>query len=84
VESALRLAYQYRSLQDFEKRWRAWLADPIHKRRVDSLPAAQRGQSDGVVDQAAPGGGFKGFSSGWEVRPQMVFPKATTKRSDEP
>jgi hypothetical protein len=81
VEDALRLAYQYRSVQDFEKRWRAWLADPTHKRRVAGLTAAQRAQSDGVVDQAGPGGGFKGFSSGWEVKPEMVFP--TSKRSGQ-
>jgi hypothetical protein len=76
VEDALRLAYQYRSVQDFEKRWRLWLKDPEHKRRVTALTAAQKAQNDGVVDQAVPGGSFKGFSNGWEVRTQSVFPKA--------
>lgn len=75
AEDALRLAYQYRSVQDFEKRWRSWLKDPTHKRRVAGLTDAQRAQSDGVVDQAGPGESFKGFSSGWEVKPQTVFPK---------
>lgn len=73
VEDALRLAYQYRSLGDFENRWRLWLKDPIHKRRVASLKPNQV-QSDGVVDEAGPGSGFKGFSSGWEVKPQLPFP----------
>ncbi len=80
---ALRLAYHFRDVNDFERRWRSWLADPTLKRRVDMLSAAQRSQSDGVVDQAgqsAGGGSFKGFSSGWEVKPQMVFP--TSKRTD--
>jgi hypothetical protein len=79
VGDALRLAYQYRSIQDFEKRWRAWLMDPEHKRRVAALPAAQRGGGDGVVDQAGGGSAFQGFSNGWEIKPQMVFP---TRSSD--
>ena len=77
VEDSLRLAYQYRSVGDFEKRWRAWLKDPVHKRRVSKVKGP--GESDGVIDEAGPGGNFNGFSSGWEVKPQMVFP--TSKRS---
>jgi hypothetical protein len=69
---ALRLAYQYRSVADFEKRWRSWLADPTHKRRVASLTAAQRSTDDGVVDQAAGASAF-GFSSGWQIHPKRVF-----------
>jgi hypothetical protein len=71
---ALRLAYQYRDANDFEKRWRAWVQDPGNKRRVERLTTAQRTQSDGVVDQAGRSSDFKGFSNGWQVKPQMVFP----------
>ncbi|HEX4047737.1 MAG TPA: peptidase MA family metallohydrolase, partial [Elusimicrobiota bacterium] len=53
---ALRLAYHFRDTAEFERRWRSWLADPIHKRRVDALTAAQRAQSDGVIDRAGQGG----------------------------
>jgi hypothetical protein len=80
VEDALRLAYQYRSVGDFESRWRQWLRDPSHKRRVASLKASQIAQSDGVIDAAGSGGGFKGFSSGWEIKPQMVFPTSGQSR----
>jgi hypothetical protein len=73
---ALRLAYHYRDARDFEKRWRAWLADPDHKRRVGMLTAAQRSENDGVVDQAGRNSSFKSFSSGWEVKPQYAFPKS--------
>ena len=71
---ALRLAYHFRDVGDFEKRWRSWLAEPSHKRRVDALTAAERASSgDGVVDQAGPGS-FHAFSTGWEVKPRYVFP----------
>lgn len=62
VEDALRLAYQYNSVGDFERRWRSWLMDPAHKRAVAALPAADREQGDEVVD--GQGGGFAGGSGG--------------------
>jgi hypothetical protein len=77
---ALRLAYHYRDARDFEKRWRSWLNDPSHKRRVDALTAAQREQSDGVVDQASQNGAFKGFSTGWGIKPRKVFSAPATDR----
>ena len=80
VGDALRLAYQYRSVQDFEKQWRSWAADPSHKRRVAALPSAQRAQGDGVVDQAGRGSAFQGFSTGWEIKPKMVFPSRGSDR----
>ncbi|MFI5348504.1 MAG: peptidase MA family metallohydrolase [Elusimicrobiota bacterium] len=80
VGDALRLAYHYRSVQDFEKQWRSWAADPSHKRRVAALPPALRGQGDGVVDQAGQASGFQGFSNGWEIRPKMVFPTRSSDR----
>ena len=61
---ALRLAYHYRDARDFEKRWRAWLSDPSHKRRVAALTAAQRSSSDGAVDQAGQSGAFRSFAGG--------------------
>jgi hypothetical protein len=71
---ALRLAYHYRSVGDFERRWRAWLNDPTHKRRVSMLTAAQRSESDGVVDQAGQNNSFKAFSTGWGVQPRKLIP----------
>lgn len=49
---ALWLVYRYRSVRDFEKKWRAWLDDPIHKRRVAALTSAQRNSDDGVIEDA--------------------------------
>jgi hypothetical protein len=81
---ALRLAYHYRDVAEFEKRWRSWLAEPSHKRRVELIPAAQRGQGDGVIDVAGrQGGGLNGFSSGWEIKPQMVFPKSNARNNQQ-
>ncbi len=78
---ALRLVYHYRSPQEFEKRWRQWLADPVHKRRVAALAPGEVSSGDGVIDRAGgPGsagafGGFSNsFSKGWEIKPRMVFP----------
>ena len=53
AEDALRLAYHYRGVGDFEKLWRSWLADPSHRRRVAALAAVQRGREDWVLDQWA-------------------------------
>jgi hypothetical protein len=74
ADEALRLAYHYRSVGDFERRWRAWLNDPTHKRRVSMLTAAQRAQGDGVVDQAGQNSSFQPFSTGWGVQTRKVFP----------
>ena len=49
---ALWLVYRYRSVKDFEKKWRAWLADPIHRRRVTALVSSERATGDGVVEKA--------------------------------
>lgn len=76
---ALMSVYHYRSIRDFEKKWRTWLNDPIHKRRVDALAAAERGQGDGVVEKAGRGGSpFHAFSGGWEVKTKNVFPGASS------
>ena len=75
---ALRLAYQYRSVEDFEHEWRAWLSKPEHRRRVEALPLAVRNEDTGVVDQAGAGaiGGGAGFNSGfsaWKVQSSSGF-----------
>lgn len=76
---ALKSVYHYRSIQDFEKKWRAWLSDPMHKRRVEALAAGDRAKGDGVVEKAGRGASpFHSFSSGWEVRTKSVFPAAST------
>jgi hypothetical protein len=84
---ALRLVYHYRTTAEFEKRWRQWLADPVHSRRVAALTEAERVTSDGVIDHAGGGFGLRGslphgFSSGWEFKTRSVFPtKATSPAS---
>lgn len=65
---ALWKVYRYRSLADLDKRWRSWLADPAHKRRIQALAASQR--EDGGREEPGKGranGSFKPFSTGMEV-----------------
>lgn len=68
VAEALWLSYRYRTVGDLDKKWRAWLADPIHKRRVAALSGdARRGVDEDVVGKA---GGlkkahFSDFSTGF-------------------
>ena len=67
---ALWLAYRYRSVRDFDKKWRSWLADPAHKRRVASLAAdARRGVDDGTVNKAGrTKASFKPFATGFKTQ----------------
>ena len=67
---ALWLAYRYRSVDDFDKKWRGWLADPIHKRRVAALAAsARKGMDEGVSDKAGlKQSSFKTFSTGFRTQ----------------
>ncbi|MDX6770264.1 MAG: hypothetical protein SF051_12085 [Elusimicrobiota bacterium] len=68
---ALWKVYRYRSLADLDKRWKAWLADPAHKRRIAALAATQR---EAAAEEAAPKGrgralgSFKPFATGFEVK----------------
>lgn len=79
---ALVLAYHFRSTADFNHQWRLWLNDPTHKRRVDALSDADRVQTDGVIQKARRGASpFHAFSSGWEVKTQMVFPSQNAPQS---
>ena len=41
VPEALWLVFRYRSVGDFERKWRLWLADPVHRRRVGALRASR-------------------------------------------
>ncbi len=83
VPDSLRLAYHYETVGDLEIAWRRWLAEPIHRRRVEELPLADRDQ-DTAVDQAGVAGdgsaGFNerhdGFGSGftvWKFKPMSSF-----------
>jgi hypothetical protein len=79
---ALKSVYHFRTIGEFEKAWRAWLADPMHKRRVDALSAADRDTGDGVIEKASPRGAspFHAFSTGWEIKTQRVFPETSSGR----
>ena len=69
VSEALWLVYRYRDVRDFEKKWRAWLEDPIHKRRVAALASSQRSAGDGVVERAGRSlANFGSFSTGREFK----------------
>ncbi|MBI4371761.1 MAG: hypothetical protein HY552_05640 [Elusimicrobia bacterium] len=50
---ALARVYRYRDPEDFEKRWRLWLADPVHRRLVAALPESARPRADGIVRRSA-------------------------------
>lgn len=70
------------SIQDFEKKWQAWLEDPIHQRRVSALAASQRATDDGVVEKAGrrlPS--FGSFSTGREFKTKMPFPASSSSQS---
>lgn len=76
---ALKSVYHYRTTADFEQKWRQWLNDPTHKRRVDGLATGDRSTGDGVIEKAGRGNSpFKAFSSGWEVKTKTVFPPSQT------
>lgn len=42
VEDALWLTYRYKKVSDLDKKWRAWLSEPIHRRRVAALAGESR------------------------------------------
>lgn len=70
---ALWKVYRYRTLADFDKRWKTWLADPSHKRRIAMLVSSQRQEGE-TPETAGPKGygrslgSFKPFSTGFEVQ----------------
>jgi|CXWL01.1.fsa_nt_gi hypothetical protein len=70
---ALWLAYRYRSVDDFDVKWRRWLADPVHKRRVAALAAgARKGMDEGVTGKAGlKQSSFKSFATGFKTQFQQ-------------
>ena len=72
VADALWLTYRYKKVSDLDKKWRAWLADPIHKRRVAALPeTARKGMDEGAVGKAGlKTTSFKSFSTSF-TRPKL-------------
>ena len=75
ASEALWLVYRYRDIKDFERKWRAWLADPIHRRRVTALASSQRAAGDGVVERAGrTRPSFGSFSTGREFKSKVPPP----------
>lgn len=65
VAEALWLTYRYRKIKDLDKKWRQWMAEPIHKRRIEALTTKDRtGVDDAAVTRTGlKGTGFKNFST---------------------
>lgn len=75
VADALWLTYRYKKVSDLDKKWRAWLADPAHKRRVASLAGdARKGIDEEPVGKAGlKSTSFKSFTTGF-ARPKAGTP----------
>lgn len=66
---ALTSVYHFRSIGDFQKQWRSWLADPSHKRRVAALkPAETAGAAEAPDRSGLDSSGFQNFSTGWQKK----------------
>ncbi len=65
VADALWRTYRYKKISDLDKKWRAWLADPVHKRRVAALSEeARKGIDEAAVGKAGlKSSSFKNFST---------------------
>lgn len=63
VADALWSNYRYKKVSDLDKKWRQWLADPMHARKVAALGGDARTGMD--EDAVTKGGGLKaaGFKS---------------------
>ena len=72
VESALKRVYHFHDVADFERAWRVWLADPVHRRRVAALRADEIVQSDGIIRGAR--GWSRSFSSFGDFEP-LTLPR---------
>lgn len=80
VRDALWRVYRYRTPADFERRWKAWLEDPAHKRRVLLLAASQQAKDDGVIEKdAGPGKNFTPFSTGRALIPVQEGPAGAAR-----
>ena len=75
IADALWLTYRYKKVSDLDKKWRAWLADPSHARRVAALAGdARKGVDETVVGKAGrKGSSFKSFSTSF-TRPKAAPP----------
>lgn len=76
VADALWLTYRYKKVSDLDKKWRLWLADPIHKRRIAALTGeARKGIDEEAVGKAGglKASGFKSFSTSF-TRPKAGPP----------
>lgn len=75
VADALWLTYRYKRVGDLDKKWRGWLADPIHKRRVAALAGeARKGVNEDAVGRAGlKPPAFKLFSTSF-TRPKAGAP----------
>ena len=51
-QESLWLVYRYNSIEQFENAWKAWLKEPIHRRRLARTGAALRKNSDESFDRA--------------------------------
>jgi len=79
VADALWLTYRYKKISDLDKKWRAWLADPVHKRRVAALTGeARKGMDETAVGKAGlKSSSFKKFSTSFStgfMRPKAGAP----------
>jgi hypothetical protein len=59
VEESFWTVYRYRSLNDLERGWRKWLADPVHRRRVEK--ALGSASASGVTPTTIEASGFESF-----------------------
>jgi len=75
IEDALWRTYRYKRVADLDKKWRAWLSDPIHKRRVDVLSEGARdGTDDGKTKYGLKLPAFKSWKTSF-TRPKQNEPK---------
>lgn len=73
---ALWKVYRYRTLAELDKRWKAWLADPMHKRRIAALatsPREEAGEAAAGKGRARALGSFKPFKT--DFRPHQFPPE---------
>ena len=75
IADALWLTYRYKKVSDLDKKWRAWLAEPTHKRRVAALAGdSRKGIDESAVGQAGlKSTSFKNFSTSF-TRPKASTP----------
>jgi len=70
IADALWLTYRYKRVSDLDKKWRLWLSEPIHKRRVAALAGdSRKGMDETAVGKAGgKASNFQSFSTGFTRR----------------